>query len=185
MPSPPGPKTRRRWICAPDWWAAAAGVAAKPGVERVIMTNIPADMGTVAQRIVNNEFDSALDFRNDLIANILKQNPKVTTHTGADEPHGYLDWWPNSLWMNTQLEPYTDSNVRRAINLLIDRDKLNEVVYNGAKVANVYPFPLYPGLQKFADSPAVKAAEEKTQPRKYDLDESGKLLEAAGFRKER
>jgi len=149
----------------------------------VIMVNIPSDMGTVAQRVVNNEFDSALDFRNDIIANILKQNEKVTSWTGKDEPHGYLDWWPNSLWMNTQAKPFDDVKVRRAVNRAIDRDKLNEVVYNGAKVATIYPFPLYPGLQKFADSAAVKAAEEKLQPGKFDLEESGKLMEEAGFKK--
>jgi ABC-type transport system substrate-binding protein len=166
-----------------DWWAAEAGIAAKPAVERIVMTNIPSDMGTVAQRVVNNEFDSALDFRNDIIENILKQNPKVTTHTGNDQPHGYLDWWPNSLWMNTQIEPYNDPKVRKAINFMIDRDKIDEVVYAGAKVTNVYPFPLYPGLQKFADSPEVKAAEEKIQPRKFDAEAGGKLLEEAGFKK--
>jgi peptide/nickel transport system substrate-binding protein len=164
-----------------DWWAVEAGVAAKPAVERVIMVNIPTDMGTVAQRVVTNEFDSALDFRNDLIKNILQQNPKVTSHTGNEEPHGYLDWWPNSLWMNTQIEPFNDVNVRRAINRMIDRDKIDEVVYNGAKVTNVYPFPLYPGLQKFADSPAVKAAAETLQPRKFDLAESDKILTDAGW----
>ena len=32
----------------------------------------------------------------------------MTTHTGNEPPYGYLDWWPNSLWMNTQLAPYSD-----------------------------------------------------------------------------
>jgi ABC-type transport system substrate-binding protein len=166
-----------------DWWAIEAGLAAKPAVERVIMVNIPADMGTVAQRVVNNELDSALDFRNDIISNILKQNDKVTTHTGQNEPHGYLDWWPNSLWMNTQIAPFDDVKVRRAVNRAIDRDTINEVVYNGASVASIYPFPLYPGLQKFADSAEVKAAEEKLQPRKFDLAESEALMTEAGFAK--
>ena len=167
----------------PDWWAAKVGVTAVPDVKRIIMSHIPAQMDTVAQRIVNNEYDSALDFRNDIITNIVKQNPKVTTHTGAEEPHGYLDWWPNSLWMNTQIEPFSDPNIRRAIALTVDRDKLDEVIYNGAKVTNIYPFPLYPGLQKFADTPEVKALVEKYQPRKFDLEASGKLFEAAGFAK--
>jgi len=164
-----------------DWWAAKAGVAGVPDVKRVIVQKIGADMGTVAQRLVNNEFDSALDFRNDIISTILTQNAKVTSHTGADEPHGYLDWWPNSLWMNTQLEPFNDPNVRKAIALTIDRDTIDEVVYNGAKVTNVYPFPLYPALQTFADS--AKELYDKYQPRKFDLEESAKLFEAAGYAK--
>ena len=130
-----------------------------------------------------NDADWSLDLRNDIIANTVKANPKITTHTGANEPHGYLDWWPNSLWVNTQIEPFNDKNVRRAISLGIDRDKIDEVVYNGAKVTTIFPFPLYPGLQKFADSAEVKALIEKYQPRKFDLEESGKLMEGAGFAK--
>jgi ABC-type transport system substrate-binding protein len=164
-----------------DWWAVKAGIATAPDVKRVVVQKIGADMGTVAQRVVNNEFDSALDFRNDIVAKIVQENPKVTTHTGADEPHGYLDWWPNSLWMNHKNEPVNDPNIRRAIALTINRDQIDEVVYNGAKVTNVYPFPLYPGLEKFAAT--TKELQDKYQPRKFDLEESAKLFEAAGFAK--
>jgi peptide/nickel transport system substrate-binding protein len=84
--------------------------------------------------------------------------------------------------MNTQIEPWSDPNVRRAMCDTIDRDKINEIVYDGAKIANIYPFPLYPNLQKFADSEGVKAAAEKYGP-KYDLAESEKLMTDAGFTK--
>jgi ABC-type transport system substrate-binding protein len=168
-----------------DWWAAEAGVSPKPEVERIIMVNIGGQVGqnmdTVAQRLVNNEMDSSLDMRSAVIGNILKQNPKITSHAGNSPPYGYLDWWPNSLWMNTQIEPYNDPRVRRAISLVIDRDTIDEVIYEGAKISTIYPFPLYPGLQKFVDTPAVKALEEKYQPRKFDPEESAKLMTEAGF----
>ncbi len=168
----------------PDWWAVKAGRIAEPAVKRIIIANITGvSMDTVAQRIVNNEFDSALDMRSSVIGNILAQNPEVTTHTGNESPFGYLDWWPNSLWMNTQIEPYSDPNVRRAISLSIDRDTINNVLYDGAGIATIYPFPLYPNLQAFADSPGVKALEEQLQPGKFDLDESAALMTAAGFTK--
>lgn len=166
-----------------DWWAIKTGFQPVPEVKRVIMQRIGDDMGVVAQRVVNNELDTALDFRNDIIANILKQNPKVTTHTGDKEPHGYLDWWPNALWMNLEIEPFSDVRVRRAINRAVNRDQIDEVVYGGAKVSTIYPFPLYPPLQKFADSPGVQALVEKYQPRKFDLEESAKLMEEAGYTK--
>ncbi len=168
----------------PDWWAVKAGRIAEPAVKRIIIANITGvSMDTVAQRIVNNEFDSALDMRSSVIGNILAQNAEVTTHTGNESPFGYLDWWPNSLWMNTQIEPYSDPNVRRAISLSIDRDTINNVLYDGAGIATIYPFPLYPNLQAFADSPGVKALEEQLQPGKFDLDESAALMTAAGFTK--
>jgi len=171
----------------PDWWAVEAGLNEVPAVKRVVMVNIGGQVGqnmdTVAQRLVNNEMDSALDMRSSVISNILAQNPKITTHAGNESPYGYLDWWPNSLWMNTQLEPYNDARVRRAMSLAINRDQINEVLYEGAQIATIYPFPLYPGLKAFVESPEVKALEEKYQPGKYDPDESAKLMTDAGFTK--
>jgi len=170
-----------------DWWAVKAGRIAAPEVKRIVMVNLGGQVGqnmdTVAQRLVNNEMDSALDMRSSVIGNILAQNPKITTHAGNESPFGYLDWWPNSLWMNTQLAPFSDPKVRRAASLLINRDQINEVLYEGAKIATIYPFPLYPGLKAFVDSPEVKALEEKYQPGKYDPEESAKLMTEAGFTK--
>jgi peptide/nickel transport system substrate-binding protein len=168
-----------------DWWAVKAGRIALPDVKRVIISNIGGQVGQgmdiVAQRIVNSEFDSALDMRSSVIGNIISQNDKVTTHTGNTPPYGYLDWWPNSLWVNTQLEPYNDPKVRRAMSLAINRELINEIVYEGAGIATIYPFPLYPGLQAFVDSDAVKALEEKYQPGLYDVDQSAALMTEAGF----
>jgi peptide/nickel transport system substrate-binding protein len=166
----------------PDWWAVKAGRIAEPAVKRVIIANIlNVSMDTVAQRIVNNEFDSALDMRSSVISNILAQNDKITTHTGNESPFGYLDWWPNSLWMNTQIEPYSNPKIRRAMSLVINRDVINDILYEGAPIASIYPFPLYPNLQAFADSPAVKALEEQYQPRLFDPEASAALMTEAGY----
>ena len=167
------------------WWAVEAGVAPLPDVKRVVMVNLGGQVGqnmdTVAQRLVNNEMDSALDMRSSVIGNILAQNDKITTHAGNESPYGYLDWWPNSLWMNTKLAPYDDPRVRRAISLSINRDLIDEILYEGAQISTIYPFPLYPGLQAFVDSPEVKAVEEALQPRAYDPDAAAALMEEAGF----
>ena len=165
-----------------DWWAVKTGLHPLPDVKRIVIANINGvQMDTVAQRVVNNDFDATLDMRSQVIGNILKSNPKVTSHTGDQSPYGYLDWWPNSLWMNTQIEPYSDVRVRKAMALTIDRDKIDEIVYDGAKIATVYPFPLYPGLQKFVDTPEVKALEAKYNPREFSLEKSAQLMTEAGF----
>lgn len=171
----------------PDWWAVKAGKRELPAVKRIVMVNIGGQVGqnmdVVIQRAVNNEFDAILDVRSSVAKGILEANAKMTTHSGNESPFGYLDWWPNSLWMNTQIEPFNDPNVRKAICLTIDRDTINEIVYDGAEIATIYPFPLYPNLQKFADSPAVKAMEEQYNPREFNLDKSAELMTAAGFTK--
>lgn len=168
-----------------DWWAVEAGLINMPDVKRYVMVNlggqVGANMEAVAQRLVNNEFDSALDLRQSLIASVLEQNSAITSHTGDEPPFGYLDWWPNSLWMNTLIAPYDDVNVRRALALAIDRDTIDDIVYDGAQVTSIYPFPLYPGLEKFVARDDVQALIAEYEPRKFDLEESASLMEAAGF----
>ncbi|NOX39435.1 MAG: ABC transporter substrate-binding protein [Alphaproteobacteria bacterium] len=170
-----------------DWWAAEAGINDLPDVKRVIVVNLGGQIGqnmdTVAQRLVNNEMDSALDMRSAVISNILRQNPKITTHSGSESPFGYLDWWPNALWMNTESGPFADVRVRRAVSLAVNRPQVNDVLYDGADIATIVPFPLYPGLQKLMDSPGVQALIEKYQPGKFDLDESAALMAEAGYAK--
>lgn len=177
--------TQKIYNLREDWWASASGLTAVPDVKRIVVVNLGGQVGqnmdTVAQRLVNNEMDSALDMRSSVIGNILAQNDKITTHTGNVSPYGYLDWWPNSLWMNTQAAPYSDARVRRAIGLAINRDVIDEVLYEGAKISTIYPFPLYPGLQAFVDSPAVQALIEKYNPRNYDTEASAALMTEAGF----
>lgn len=178
-------QTQKIYDLREDWWGIEAGLSEVPDVKRVIFANIGGQVGqgmdTVAQRVVNNDFDSALDMRSSVIGNILAQNSDITTHTGNESPYGYLDWWPNSLWMNTQIEPFSDPKVRRAMSLSINRDLINDILYEGAEIATIYPFPLYPNLQAFVDSPAVKALEEKYQPGLYDPDQSAALMTEAGF----
>jgi peptide/nickel transport system substrate-binding protein len=169
----------------PDWWAVKAGLIKNPDVKRIVMVNLGGQIGQnmdlVAQRVVNNEMDSCLDMRSALIKSIVERNPKVTTYTGDESPYGYLDWWPNSLWMNDQLPPYNNPRIRRAMALTIDRDTIDSVIYEGAKIGTIYPFPLYPGLVKFVNSPAVKELEQKYQPGAFDLDESAKIMQEEGY----
>ena len=39
--------------------------------------------------------------------------------------------------MNTQLEPYNDPKVRRAMSLVINRDQINDILYEGAQIATI------------------------------------------------
>lgn len=171
----------------PTWWAVKAGLRELPAVKRVVVSNIGGTVGqnmdTVAQRVVNNEMDVTLDMRAQVIGNVLAQNPKVTSWTGNKPPYGNLDWAPTALWFNDQLPPYNDVRVRKAIELAINRDQIDDLLYDGSHVATIYPFPLYPELQKFADSPAVKAEEAKNKPAEFDLDKSAQLMTEAGFTK--
>ena len=168
-----------------DWWAVKAGIAKVPDVKRQIYFGIGGQVGSnmqaVAQRSVNNELDDALGFPVALIKNTVKSNPKITTHTGDQPPYGYLDWWPNSLWLNHQLPPFNDVKVRSAISHAINRPQLNEVVYEGAEIGTIFPWPLYPGLNRF--DATTTELQAKYDPGKFDPELSAKLMGEAGFTK--
>jgi ABC-type transport system substrate-binding protein len=167
-----------------DWWAVEAGLIDTPDVKRIILDDLWCQLGDnelKIQRIVNNELDTTIDLRPDIIARTIERNSAVTSHTGNKPPYGYLDWWPNSLWVNTLLPPYDDVRVRRAMSLAIDRDTIDDILYEGAQVTTIFPFPLYPGLASFVARDDVQALIERYEPRKFDLAESASLMEEAGF----
>jgi ABC-type transport system substrate-binding protein len=164
-----------------DWWGFKTGFQAVPEVKRVVFQPL-TEMSLAGQRLVNNEIDTCLGMSPTLIRSTVEQNDKVTTHTGKDEPLGYIDWWPNSLWINTQLEPYNSPDVRWAMNHAIDRDKIDEVVFLGAKITSVFPYPEYPALKKYLD--AARPLADKLGVRKFSLEESAARMEKAGFTKD-
>ena len=164
-----------------NYWGFKTGFQKPPDVLKIVWIPL-SDMATAAQRVVNNEVDSTLDLRAALIRTAVASNPKITTHTGKDEPLGYRDWWPNSLWMNTALDPYSNPDVRWAMNYAIDRDTIDKVVYLGAKIATIYPYPEYPALKKYLDG--VKPIADKLGVRTFDLAKTAERMTKAGFKKD-
>ncbi|KGA96009.1 ABC transporter substrate-binding protein [Alkalihalobacillus alcalophilus ATCC 27647 = CGMCC 1.3604] len=72
------------------------------------------------------------------------------------------------IHLNTTVEPFTQKEVRKAINLAIDREAITNVVFHGGAIPSVSPFP-----------PISWAAPEFEQPN-ANVEEAKKLLEEAG-----
>ena len=68
------------------------------------------------------------------------------------------------------------------MNQAIDRDTIDKVVYLGAKISTVFPYPEYPGLKKYLD--LARPLADKLGVRKFDLAASAKKMEGAGFKKD-
>lgn len=171
---------------ADSWWAVDAGlVEAMPEVERIIYLPVVPDE-QLAQQFISNEIDCSLDLRPLTIEDLLSKNPALTTHTGSEKPYGYVDWWPTSLYVNNEREPFTDPNVRWALSYYINRDELIEFALGGAGSTHPLPLPSYPGLQPFIDGAAELLAEYPTlefNPEKGDakLTESGWAKDGDGM----
>jgi peptide/nickel transport system substrate-binding protein len=133
-----------------DWWAAKTGFHALPEPQRILI--IPgADETKMVQLAIANEDDLSIDLRPDNIQAIQKQNPAIKTWTGTNPPYGYRDWWPIGLGFNCMKDPYSDPDIRWAINYAIDRDKLIQFAYKGASEKSLLPYPNFPALVAYMD----------------------------------
>ncbi len=165
-----------------SWWAVDAGlVAALPEVERIVyLPAVPDEQ--MAQQLISNEVDCSLDLRPLTIETVMAQNPNITTHTGTEKPYGYVDWWPTSLYVNNEREPFTDPAVRWALSYYIDRDQIIDVALGGAGSKWPLPIPSYPGLQPFVDAAADLLAEFPTL--EFNPEKGDAMLTGAGWAKE-
>lgn len=163
-----------------DWWAAKAGLAPMPQVERIIYLPFAGET-QAAQAAITNQIDASLDLRPETIKTVLEKNPKIITHTGNKPPYGYQDWWPTSLYFNNEKAPYSNPDVRWAVSYYLDRQQIIDVAYNGASVPSPLPMPQYPPLMPYFD--AVKDLLSQYPTNAYDPKKGDSLLEKAGFKK--
>ena len=163
------------------WWAADHKLAPMPQMLRSIWLPNTGEQQT-AQAIITNEADTAYDMLPATFPTLFRGNPKITTHTGQQPPYGYVDWWPLSLYVNNEVKPFDDKDVRWALSHYIDRDQLVSVAFLGASQVSALPLPPYAPLQPYFD--AVKDLLAKYDTLKFDPKQGDALLLAKGFRKQ-
>lgn len=168
---------------ADSWWALDQGlVTALPQVQRILYLPFPPGQEEqVLQQLINNEIDCSLDLRPLNMEAVLDQNPAIITHTGREKPWGYVDWWPTSLYVNHEREPYNDPNVRWALSYFIDRQTMIDVALGGSGSSWPLPVPSYPGLQPYIDS--VKDLLTEYDTLEYNPDKGAAKLTESGWAK--
>ena len=162
----------------PDWWAAKTGFAPLPEIERIITVPRTDDSGQ-AQAIIIDELDTTFTLPPQLMGTILEQNPKIITHSARDKPYGYVDWWPQVLWINNEAEPFNDAEIRRAMNYSINRDQIVEIGQEGAGNITELPFPTFPVLQKYFD--AAKPLLEKYPVNDFKPEMTDEIMTRKGY----
>ena len=165
-----------------SWWAADRKLAPMPAILRSVWLPNTGEQQT-AQALITNAADTAYDMLPATFPTLFKGNPKITTHTGQEPPYGYVDWWPLSLYVNNDVKPFNDKDVRWALSHYIDRDQIIGVAFLGASQKSTLPLPPYPPLLPYFD--AVKDLLAKYNTSKFDPKAGDALLAAKGFKKER
>jgi peptide/nickel transport system substrate-binding protein len=162
------------------WWAAERKLAPMPQVERNIWLPNAGEQQT-AQAMITNQVDAGTGMQPATFATIIRQNPKIITHSGQKAPYGYVDWWPISLYVNNERPPFDNKDVRWALSHYIDRQQLIEVSYLGASTTSALPMPAYPPLQPYKD--AIKDLLAKHDTLAFDPKKGDALLAGKGYKK--
>ncbi len=163
-----------------DWWAAKAGLADLPEVERIVaLPNIDETMNS--QLIIKNAVDIGQDLPPGVVRSIMEQNPNVITHT-PNPPYGYICHWAVNLGFNIQEPPFDNPDIRWAISYALDRDLIVEAGWEGASTASELFLPHFPGLSPFLDNIQDLLAEYPTT--EYNLEKSAVLMEKNGWTKD-
>ncbi len=163
-----------------SWWAAEQKLAPMPQILRNIWLPYVGEQES-AQALITNQVDFGGSLQPATFPTVIRQNPKIITHSGQQPPWGYVDWWPLSLYVNNEAKPFDDKDVRWAISHYIDRQQIIEVAYLGAETVSALPMPPYKPLLPYFD--AVKDLLAKYDTLEFDAKKGDGLLEAKGFKK--
>jgi peptide/nickel transport system substrate-binding protein len=165
----------------PEWWAAKAGLAPLPAIERTIWLPSVGEQA-LAQALITNQVDAGFGMQPATLQTIMRQNPKIITHTGHDSPYGYVDWWPVSLYVNNEVKPFDDKDVRWALSYYINRKQLIDVAWLGASAVSALPMPDYPALKPYFED--VQDLLKKHDTLAFDPKKGDALLSGKGYKKD-
>ena len=164
------------WDRRDDWWGAAAGFHALPEPKRLIW-QITGSEENKALLMTNHQLDSAMNITPGAFEAIKAKNPNVIAWH-KDLPYSWADPCPRQLTFNTEVAPWSDANLRKAVSLIIDRNQIINVAYEGTSTASSTVFVQYGGMQPYIDA-IVKAGYGVDAA--AHVDEGKKLIEAAGY----
>jgi peptide/nickel transport system substrate-binding protein len=166
---------------ADDWWGVEAGVGELPAMKRFVYLPDPGEQGLISG-IIANQYDVDTGIQPAGFATVFAGNDKVTTWTGQESPFGYVDWWPHSLYLNNEVEPWSDPNVRWAISYYLDREQIIDIAWMGASLPSTLFVPDYPGLKPFLE--ATQPLIEKYPYLEHNPAKGDELLTANGWTKD-
>ncbi|MGH2459725.1 MAG: ABC transporter substrate-binding protein, partial [Chloroflexota bacterium] len=163
-----------------SWWGEKAGIAPMPKMERILY--LPeGNEQTLAQGIIANNYDITTGIQPTTFPTVFQGNPKVISWNGQKSPYGCMDWWPHSLYVNTQTGPTADPEIRWAISQYINRPQMIDVAWAGAASLAKLPIPDFPGLLPFED--AVKNLLTEYNTEEFNIQKADATLTKKGFKK--
>lgn len=159
-----------------NWWGAEVGFQDMPAPRRLrwVVTGNDEIRGALA---VDNQLDSVMDITLGTFEAILARNPNFIGWTDG-LPYTWPDPCPRQLGLNNTVAPWDDPNMRKALSLIMDRNQIVAISYEGTTIPSRSVFVEYGGL-----FPIIDAMEERglTLSPSADVAAGQALIEGAGY----
>lgn len=169
---------RAIWDRNDDWWGAQTGFQDLPAPQRVIFLESGGEENR-AQLVATNQMDIAHSVSLGTFEAIGFQNPNVISWQ-SELPYAWPDPCARQMEFNTTVAPWDSANMRRAVSILIDRQQIANVAYEGTTEPSRTMFVQYGGMEPFIS--AVEAAGFGISAT-GQVDEATALIEGEGWAK--
>ncbi len=164
------------WDRNDNWWGAESGWMDLPEPLRLIWLIAPSE-DQKALLMSDGQLDSAMNITLGAFEAIQARNPNVIAW--YDElPYAWADPCPRQLTLNMEVAPWDNSDMRRAISLIIDRNQNNAIAYEGTSIPSRTMFVEYGGMFPYID--AIVEAGMGINP-DGDVPAGQALIEGAGY----
>ena len=160
-----------------DYWGVSTGFVDMPEPKRLIWTHAGNEEAR-SQLMVSDKLDIAQSVSYGTFDAIQAMNQNVIGW--SEELPGWQDLCPRQIEFNTTVAPWDDPNMREAVNLLIDRNQIVNVAYEGATSVSRTMFVEYGTM-----TPYINAVLDAglTLPTSANVPAAQALIEAAGYSK--
>ena len=160
-----------------NYWGVSTGFVDMPEPKRLIWTHAGNEEAR-SQLMVSDKLDVAQSVSYGTFDAIQAMNQNVIGW--SEELPGWQDLCPRQIEFNTTVAPWNDPNMREAVNLLIDRNQIVNVAYEGATSVSRTMFVEYGTM-----APYINAVLDAgfTLPTSANVPAAQALIEAAGYSK--
>lgn len=159
-----------------NWWGAKTGFKKLPEPKEVIFSYVGTEE-VRAQTAIENGFDSMQDITLGAYQAILGQNNKWEAFF-PDKPYSWLDPCARIITLNSAKAPWDDKEMRQMLSLVMDRQQIIDISYEGTTILAPYFWPAYPSMQPYADLIPQATMDKFLKP---NTDAAAAILTAKGY----
>ncbi len=167
------------WVRNDNWWGAETGMAKLPEPKKIILSYVGTEE-VRTQTAIENEFDTLEDITVGAMEALAAQNPEWVAWF-PEKPYAAPDPCARILSVNSAAEPWNDKEMRQMLSLVMDRQQIVDIAYEGSTTLAAYFWPAYPSMGPYADLIPEDTYNEFLSP---NLEKAAEILESKGYVKD-